>query len=89
MAKAMQVRTGGVKQASNCLTIDRWPAAVHGDLVAYAEIFAQEHGQTVEPAKLVPLMLARFMSTDQYSECGARRAMAVEGAPSSSEGLDD
>jgi hypothetical protein len=40
------------------------PAAVHRDLVAYVEVFAQEHGQTVEAAKLVPLMLARFMSTD-------------------------
>jgi hypothetical protein len=39
-------------------------AAVHRDLVAYAGVFAQEHGQTVEPAKLVPLMLARFMATD-------------------------
>jgi hypothetical protein len=40
------------------------PAAVHRDLVAYAEIFAREHGQTVEPTKLAPLMLARFMATD-------------------------
>jgi hypothetical protein len=40
------------------------PAAVHRDLVVYADVFAQEHGQTVEPAKLVPLMLAKFMATD-------------------------
>jgi hypothetical protein len=40
------------------------PAAVHRNLVAYAEVFAREHAQTVEPAKLVPLMLARFMATD-------------------------
>jgi hypothetical protein len=40
------------------------PAAVNRDLVAYAEVFSQEHRQTVEPAKLVPLMLARFMATD-------------------------
>ena len=40
------------------------PAAVHRDLVAYAEVFAQERGQTVEPAKLVPVMLGRFMATD-------------------------
>jgi hypothetical protein len=49
------------------------PAAVHRDLVAYAEVFAQEHGQTIEPAKLVPLMLARFMSTDHVFT-RARRA---------------
>jgi hypothetical protein len=40
-------------------------AAVHRDLVAYADVFAQEHGQRVEPVKLVPSMLARFMSTDR------------------------
>jgi hypothetical protein len=48
-------------------------AAVHRDLVAYAEVFAQEHGQTVEPVKLVPSMLARFMSTDRVF-ARARRA---------------
>jgi hypothetical protein len=40
-------------------------AAVHRDLVAYADVFAQEHGQRVEPVKLVASMLARFMSTDR------------------------
>jgi hypothetical protein len=49
------------------------PPAVHRDLVAYAEVFAQEHGQTIEPAKLAPLMLARFMAADQYFT-RARRA---------------
>jgi len=49
------------------------PGAVHRDLVAYAEVFAQEHGQQVEPAKLVPSMLARFMSTDR-AFVRARRA---------------
>ena len=41
------------------------PGAVHRDLLAYAEVFAQEHGQKIEPAKLVGPMLARFMSTDR------------------------
>jgi hypothetical protein len=41
------------------------PGAVHRDLVAYAEIFAQEHGQKIEPAKLVPSMVQRFMSADR------------------------
>ena len=40
-------------------------AAVHRDLVAYAEVLARENGQTIEPAKLVAPMLARFMSTDR------------------------
>jgi hypothetical protein len=41
------------------------PAAVHRDLVAYAEVLGKETGQSLEPAKLVPPMLARFMSTDR------------------------
>jgi len=41
------------------------PAAVHRDLVAYADVFGRQNGQKVEPAKLVAPMLARFMSTDR------------------------
>jgi hypothetical protein len=41
------------------------PAAVHGDLVAYAELLACQNGHEIEPAKLVAPMLARFMSTDR------------------------
>jgi len=54
------------------------PAAVHRDLVAYAEVLAQEHGQRIEPAKLVPSMLARFMSTDR-AFVRARRAKSDGG----------
>lgn len=42
------------------------PAAVHRDLVAYAELLGRETGQTIaDPAKLVAPMLARFMATDR------------------------
>jgi hypothetical protein len=41
------------------------PAAVHRDLMAYAEVLGRMSGQAVEPAKLVAPMLARFMSTDR------------------------
>jgi hypothetical protein len=37
------------------------PAAVHRDLVAYAELLACQNGHKIEPAKLVAPMLARFM----------------------------
>ena len=47
------------------LTIEL-PAAVHRDLAVYAEALGQGTGKAaVEPAKLVPPMLARFMSTDR------------------------
>jgi len=40
-------------------------AAVHRDLVAYGEVLGRETGKSVEVAKLIPAMLARFMSTDR------------------------
>jgi hypothetical protein len=42
------------------------PAAVHRDLLAYAEVLARETGQEIaEPTKLITPMLARFMATDR------------------------
>jgi hypothetical protein len=42
------------------------PAAVHRDLLAYAEALARESGQGIaEPTKLIAPMLARFMVTDR------------------------
>lgn len=42
------------------------PAAVHRDLIAYAQALAQETGQPVgSPAKLVVPMIERFMATDR------------------------
>ena len=42
------------------------PAAVHRDLVAYAEILARERGNAInDPSKLIAPMLTRFMATDR------------------------
>lgn len=42
------------------------PAAVHRDLLAYAEVLTRETAQgAIEPAKLIAPMLARFMATDR------------------------
>jgi hypothetical protein len=42
------------------------PAAIHRDLVAYADLLGRETGQaTIEPAKLVAPMLARFIAGDR------------------------
>jgi hypothetical protein len=46
------------------LTIEL-PAQVNRDLIAYADVLGRETGQTIEPAKLIAPMLARFMSTDR------------------------
>lgn len=49
------------------------PAAVHRDLLAYADVLGRETGQAVEAAHLVAPMLARFMATDR-GFCKARKA---------------
>ena len=42
------------------------PAALHRDLIAYAQVLGRETGQSIaEPAKLIAPMLARFMATDR------------------------
>ena len=41
------------------------PAALHRDLVAYAEIMSREFGKTVEPAKLIAPMLEKFIANDR------------------------
>jgi len=42
------------------------PAALHRDLLAYAQALAAETGgKAAEPARLVAPMLARFMATDR------------------------
>jgi hypothetical protein len=46
------------------LTIEL-PASVHRDLLAYSEVLGRETGKSVEVVKLIPAMLARFMSTDR------------------------
>ena len=47
------------------LTIEL-PAALHRDLVAYAQALARETGrEALEPAKLIAPMLARFIATDR------------------------
>ena len=42
------------------------PAALHRDLVAYAEILGRETGQKpADPVRLIVPMLERFMATDR------------------------
>ena len=61
------------------LTIEL-PASVHRDLAVYAEALGQGVGKaTVEPAKLIPPMLARFMASDR-AFAKLRRSRSKESA---------
>ena len=52
------------------------PAALHRDLVAYAEILGRETGQKpADPVRLIAPMLERFMATDR-GFAKARKAWA-------------
>jgi hypothetical protein len=52
------------------------PAALHRDLVAYAEALARETGQpAADPVRLIAPMLERFIATDR-GFAKARRAAA-------------
>jgi hypothetical protein len=62
------------------LTIEL-PAAVHRDLVVYAEIFEQQNGQKLEAAKLIGPMLARFMSTDRAFLRARRESRTTSSLP--------
>ncbi|SFJ93228.1 DUF2274 domain-containing protein [Bradyrhizobium sp. Gha] len=41
------------------------PAAVHRDLILYAEALTRAGGQLIDPTKLIAPMLARFMASDR------------------------
>ena len=60
-----KLKSSGVQDEKPVRLTVELSAAVHRDLVAYAEALGREQGQTFEPAKLVAPMLARFMSTDR------------------------
>lgn len=59
------------------LTIEL-PAQLNRDLIAYAEVLGRETGQSIEPAKLIGPMLARFMSTDRAFARSRRQNLATE-----------
>lgn len=56
------------------------PAALHRDLVAYAQVLARETGQpTTDPVRLIAPMLERFISTDR-GFAKAKRALRIQSA---------
>lgn len=60
------------------------PAAVHRDLVAYAEVLGRETGQPVKDhVKLIAPMVARFMATDRgFAKARRSAGKSVPIAPS-------
>ncbi|WP_028351445.1 DUF2274 domain-containing protein [Bradyrhizobium murdochi] len=69
-----KLKLGAIEDDKPVKVTHELPASIHRDLLAYADILAQETGQPIgEPAKLIAPMLARFMAADR-SFRKARRA---------------
>jgi hypothetical protein len=63
------------------------PAAVHRDLVAYAELLGHITGQPVTaPAKLIVPMVERFMATDRAFAKAKRSGQSALEVDASNEG---
>jgi hypothetical protein len=60
-----KLKLGAILDEKPVKLIIDFPAAVHRDLVAYADALGRETGQAIDPAKLVAPMLGRFMATDR------------------------
>ena len=61
-----KLKLGAIADVKSVKLTIELPAAVHRDLLAYAEVLARETGQEIaEPTKLIAPMLARFMATDR------------------------
>jgi len=61
-----KLRLGAIEDDKAVKVTIELPAALHRDLVAYAQALARETAQSpVEPAKLIAPMLARFIAADR------------------------
>jgi len=61
----MKLKIGALSEDKPVAMTVKLPAAVHRDLLAYAEVLQRESGEKIEPNSLVAPMLARFMATDR------------------------
>jgi len=66
------------------------PAAVHRELLAYAEVLAQETGRPIhDPVRLIPRMIERFMATDRAFTRARRGSVAASAATPRAPRRDD
>ena len=71
-----KLKLGAIADERPVRVVIELPAALHRDLVAYAEVLARETGQTAEPAKLIAPMIAKFIASDR-GFAKARRAFSA------------
>lgn len=76
-----KLKLGAVEDDKPVKIAHELPASVHRDLMAYAEILAQETAKPIgDPAKLIAPMLARFMAADRsFRKARRARQRPIEG----------
>lgn len=69
-----KLKLGAIQEDKPVKVTIELPATVHRDLLAYAQLLAQENSQSapLRPERLVPHMLARFMAADRAFQSGRR-----------------
>jgi hypothetical protein len=66
MTDVSKLKIGAIDDDKPVTITIKLPAAVHRDLIAYAEILSRQIGQPVgDPTKVIVPMIARFMATDR------------------------
>ncbi len=77
-----KLKLGPIVDEKPVKTTVELPAALHRDLVAYADALARETGQPVtEPTKLIVPMLERFIATDRgFAKARRSHQSATPGA---------
>jgi hypothetical protein len=60
-----KLKIGAIEDDKPVAITIKLSAAVHRDLIAYAEALKREGGQAVDPNSLIAPMLTRFMATDR------------------------
>lgn len=76
----VKLKLGPIPDDKPVKVVIELPAALHRNLISYAEVLSRETGQHVDPAKLIAPMLARFMTSDRGFRA-ARRHSEPETTP--------
>ncbi|WP_082905609.1 DUF2274 domain-containing protein [Bradyrhizobium centrolobii] len=74
-----KLKIGAIEEDKWITMTIKLPAAVHRDLIAYAEALKGDRSQAIDPKSLVAPMLARFMATDRAFRRARRQIQNDDG----------
>jgi hypothetical protein len=65
MTDVSKLKIGTIENDKPVTITVKLPAAVHRDLLAYADVLKRDRGHAIDPNSLVAPMLKRFMTSDR------------------------